>query len=94
MLTVTKKAQKILESIIRQGTTEPNMAIRMCTCPEKTNQMELVLDRKKEGDQVIKNEDRMNLLLIEPELSLSLENLVLDYQETPQGSGFILSKFS
>jgi len=50
------------------------------------------LDKEKEGDQVVETEEGAKLLLIGPDVAPELEGMLMDYQETPQGSGFTMSR--
>jgi Fe-S cluster assembly iron-binding protein IscA len=52
----------------------------------------LVLDKEKEGDQVLEGEEGKKLLLIGLDLVPVLEEFVVDYQETAEGTGFTISK--
>jgi len=52
----------------------------------------LVLDKEKEGDQVVETEEGTKILLIGPDLVSALEGFVVDYQETPEGADFTISK--
>jgi Fe-S cluster assembly iron-binding protein IscA len=51
-----------------------------------------VLDKEKEGDQVVRTEEGRNVLLIGADLMPALEDVVIDYKETPEGTGFTISK--
>ena len=51
----------------------------------------MTMDKTREGDQVVESEG-VKILIISPELIPSLEGMVIDYQETPQGAGFTVSK--
>jgi Fe-S cluster assembly iron-binding protein IscA len=53
----------------------------------------MVLDKKREGDQVVES-DGVKILFLSSELAPTLEGMVIDYQETPQGGGFTISRFS
>lgn len=59
------------------------MAVRIIPSPSMPNRLGLVLDKEKEGDQVVGIEDVRKVLLIGPDLATGLEGAVLDYQETP-----------
>jgi hypothetical protein len=59
------------------------VAVRIIPFPSMPNRLGLVLDKEKEGDQVVGIEDGRKVLLIGPDLAPGLEGMVLDYQETP-----------
>jgi thioredoxin 1 len=91
MLTVTTRAKEKLKEALQQQ-AEPEMAIRVIPSPSNRDQLQLGLDKPKEEDQVVESDDGVKLLLIGPDLGPALEGIVMDYQETPQGSGFTMSR--
>jgi len=94
MLTVTTKANKRLCGILQKETTNQEMTIRIKQCPSIPNTVGIVLDKEREGDRVVKTEGGIKVLVIQSDLAPDLEDMVLDFQETPQGSGFTLSKIN
>ena len=92
MLTVTTTAKEKLKQALQKQTTDPEMAIRIVSSPSEPNRLELVLDKEKEGDQVVETEEGTKILLIGPDLVSALEGFVVDYQETPEGADFTISK--
>jgi len=94
MLTVTATAKEKLEEALQVQTTEPEMAIRIIASPSQPNRLELVLDKEEEGDQVVETEGGIKVLLIGPDLAPALDGLVVDYEETPEGEGFTMSKLA
>jgi Fe-S cluster assembly iron-binding protein IscA len=53
----------------------------------------MVLDRETEGDQVVESEG-VKILLLGTEIAQALEGMVIDYQETPEGASFTISKLA
>jgi len=92
MLTVTASAKEKLQETLQAQTTEPEVAIRIARSTSDASKLELVLDKEKEGDQVVEGEEGTKLLLIAPDLVSALEEFVVDYQETAEGTGFTISK--
>ncbi len=92
MLSVTANAKEKLKQALQAQTPEPEVAIRITRSTSDPNRLELVLDKEKEGDQVVESEEGTRLLLIGPDLVSALEGFVVDYQETPEGAGFTISK--
>ena len=92
MLTVTAKAKEKLKETLQNQTTDPEVAIRVTSNYSMPNQLELILDREKRGDQVVVSKEGKKLLLIKSDLAQGLEGKVLDYKETFQGSDFFISK--
>jgi Fe-S cluster assembly iron-binding protein IscA len=92
MLTVTTTAKEKFEEALQSRTTDPEIAVRIISSPSKPNQLELVLDREKEGDQAVRTEEGRKVLVIGADLIPALEEMVVDYKETPKGIGFTISK--
>jgi len=92
MLTVTTTAKEKFKEALQTRTTDPEIAMRIIPSPSKPNRLELVLDKEKEGDQVVEAEEGRKVLLIGADLVSALEEMVIDYQETPEGTGFTISK--
>ena len=94
MLTVTVNAKEKLKEALQEQTADPEVAIRIIPSPSMPNRLELVLDKEKEGDQVVESEEGTKVLLIGDDLAPALEGMIIDYQETPQGAGFTMSKLA
>lgn len=92
MLTVTNTAKEKLKGALQTQTTNPEIAMRIISSPLKPNWLESVCDREKEGDQVVRTEEGRKVLLIGADLGPALEEVVIDYKETPEGTGFTVSK--
>ena len=92
MLTVTTTAKEKFKEALQTRTTDPEIAMRIISSPLKPNRLQLVLDKEKEGDQVVETEEGRKVLLIGADLVSALEGMVIDYQETPEGTGFTISK--
>jgi len=93
MLMVTTSAEEKLKEALQQQ-ADPQMAIRIIPSPSNPDQIQLVLDKPKEEDQVVESDDGIKLLLVGPDLAPALEGITMDYQETPQGSGFTMSRLA
>jgi Fe-S cluster assembly iron-binding protein IscA len=92
MLTVTTTAKEKFREALQTRTTDPEIAIRIILSPSKPNKLQLVLDKEKQGDQVVTTEEGRKVLLIGSDLGSALEAVVIDYQETPEDTGFTISK--
>ena len=88
---MTATATEKLEEALQGLTEDPELATRIIATP---NRLEMVLDKEGEGDQVVKSEEGMKVLLIESNLAHELEGMVLDYKKTSQGEGFKIYKTS
>ncbi len=94
MVTVTAKAKEKLKELLQGRTTDPQEAMRIISSPLNPEQFGFVLDKEKEADHVVESEEGRKVLLIGPLLAPVLEEKVIDYQETPQGVGFTISKLT
>lgn len=94
MILVTSKAKEKLKEALQEQKANPEEAFRINPFLSMSNSFWLTLDNEKVGDQVIKSEEGVKMLLIRSDLILGLGEVVLDYQETPQVSGFTMSKFT
>lgn len=92
MLTVTVAAKEKFKEILRKQTTDPGMAMRIISSPSAPNQFEFVVDRKKEEDEVVKDEKGRDILLIAPDLAPRLKGTLIDYDRTSRIVGFTISE--
>jgi Fe-S cluster assembly iron-binding protein IscA len=92
MLTVTTSAKEKFKEALQTETTDPEIAMRIILSPSKPNRLNLVLDKEKEGDQVVRTEEGKKVLLIGADLVSALEEMVIDYKETTEGTGFTIEK--
>ena len=92
MLTVTTTAKEKFKEALETKTTDPEIAMRIILSPSKPNQLQLVLDKEKKGDQVVETEEGRKVLLIGAALGSALEEMVIDYRETTEGAGFTIEK--
>ncbi len=93
MLNVTERAKEKLQEKLREMTTDPDKAIRMIFSPSSPNKLDFILDDEDVGDQVVINEKGKKVLLVSPDLVTALKEMLIDYQETSQGTGFTLSEY-
>lgn len=92
MLRVTATAKEKLKETLRSNTEDPEIAVRIFPSPSSPGRLKLVLDKEKEGDQVVKTEDGKKILLVGSNLAMALERMIFDYQhkQSPEESGFIM----
>ena len=91
VLTVKALAVANLKKALHTLTKDPKIGVRFMPSTADPSQFEMILDREKEGDQVVES-DGLKILLIRPELAPALEGMTIDCQETPQGARFTMSK--
>ena len=94
MLTVTATAKEKLKETLQERTTDPEEAIGLIPDPSDANSLSFTLDKEKEGDHVVESEDGRKVLLVAPDLAPALGEMVMDYQETPEGAGYTISKLA
>ena len=91
MLEVTARArEKLQEALLEEQTAVPQTTYRITPIPSMPNRLGIALDKEKRGDQVVKSEEGMKVLLVQSDLSQELEGMVLDYQVTTSGEGFTI----
>ena len=93
MVTVTAAAAERLREELQAATEEPEVGVRIIPSSSVPNQLEMVLDIEKEGDQVVDSEG-VKILLLGSDIAQALEGMVIDYQETTQGGRFTISKLA
>jgi len=93
MLFVTSMAKGKLKEVLKEQ-DDPEIAVRVSfsASKSKSDMVQLIFDKSNVEDQIVEDKDGQKLLLIGPELTKALDELVMDYQMTPEGSGFIFSK--
>ena len=94
MLTVTKEATDKLAEGLQGATDDPEMAVRMAPSQKAPGELEFLLDKEREGDQVVVSSGGAKVMLIGAELSEAMDGLVMDYVETAEGAGFTLSRLA
>ena len=94
MLTVTATAKEKLKETLQERGADPEEAIRLIPDPSNPNQLSFTLDKENEGDHVVESEDGRKVLLVAPDLAPMLGEMVMDYQETPEGAGYSISKLA
>jgi Fe-S cluster assembly iron-binding protein IscA len=69
----------------------PGMSFRLVSSPSESGRLQMVLDKEKEGDQVVENEG-VKVLLLDPDVNQLLDGRTINYEETAQGAGFTITK--
>jgi len=94
MLEVTIRAKEKLKEVLLKQTTDPEVAIRVAPNYPISNRLDLILDKEKEGDQVVRSGEGIKVLLVRPDLAQVLEGIILDYKETLNGEDFTITKIT
>jgi iron-sulfur cluster assembly protein len=87
MIQVTERAADILKDLLEGSPASDDQALRLAqTGP---GQFGLQLDEPREGDQVVKKDDRL-VLLVEPPVSTALDGATLDITGEQEGAGLTI----
>jgi Fe-S cluster assembly iron-binding protein IscA len=89
MLTVTENARQHLKDMLLSHSDDPEIGLRLTVDPPR--EFGLVLDSEGVGDQVVEHEG-FKVLIVAPDLASTLNEVVVDIKETPEGSKLVISK--
>ena len=94
MVTITPIAREELKRIVESGRLEAGKHLRLATAPlwEGEQDFGIVIDGEGGNDLVV-DQDGVELLLVDAELSERLANAVLDFVDSPQGPRFTLDVY-
>ncbi len=87
MINVTEKAVDALANSLDSTEATPEQSLRLALTPQ--GEYGLAVDEQREGDQVIKQEERPVLLVAE-EVSTALDGAVLDVVDSAEGQRLTL----
>lgn len=91
MLTVTLSAKDKLKEHLQTEKKDEDTLLRISSSSSDPQQLGLFLDKEKEGDQVIADNEGESLLLLDQGIADILTGLTLDYIDTGQGMNFTLT---
>ena len=91
MLSVTSSAKEKLKDDLRKEEKDDETLIRIARSSSDPQQLGFLLDKEKEGDRVIEDNQGEKLLLIADDLATILTGAVLDYGDTSEGTKFTLT---
>lgn len=90
MVTVTEDAKEELRRALSSANiTDPELGLRLVRGP--TGRIEVVLDREKQGDQVVEHEGS-KVLLIDEEMAIALQSLTIACEDSPEGRCLVVVK--
>ncbi len=92
MITVTAAAKKKIKTRLQGMKADPETRVRLIPSPAIPGKWKMVLDKEKAEDHVVESEDGIKILLIEAGLVPSLDKMIIDFRETPEGTGFAIYK--
>ena len=90
MLKVTDKAKQEIKRLLRSKTDDPNDCVRI-SLSVGGERLFMSIDKQKNGDKIVKDETGKNILLVNSDLSPSLEGKIFDFQEGNKGGIYTLS---
>ena len=93
MITVTTSAAERIRSDLQASNAEPGACIRLFRSQSTANQLDIALDKEREGDQVVVSEG-INVFILDSELSQTLEGTIIDYEAMPEGKGFSITQIA
>jgi Fe-S cluster assembly iron-binding protein IscA len=93
MITVTASAADRIRNDLQASTAEPGACIRLFRSHSTANQLDIALDKERDGDQVVVSEG-INVFLLDSELSRTLEGTIIDYEAMPGGNGFNITQLA
>jgi Fe-S cluster assembly iron-binding protein IscA len=91
MLSVTSSAKEKLKVDLQKQEKDDETLIRIARSSSDPQQLGFFLDKEKEGDRVIEDNQGEKLLLIADDLAAILTSAVLDYGDTSEGTRFKLT---
>ncbi len=91
MLTVTSSAKDLLKEGLQRQREDEETLIRIAFSSSHPEQVALFLDKEKEGDQVIADNENERLLLLDEDIGNILTETTLDYSVTDEGMKLTLT---
>jgi Fe-S cluster assembly iron-binding protein IscA len=91
MLKVTCSAKDKLKEDLQREKKDEETLLRIAGSSSEPEQVGLYLDKEKEGDHVITDNEGEKLLLVDQGMDDILTGLTLDYINTKQGMNFTLT---
>ena len=89
MVSVTKAGLGELKKILDEHTDNTQAGLRLTT--DQSGVLGLTIDVQSAEDEVLEHEGSQ-LLIIERNLSASLEGITIDVEETPEGRRLVMTK--
>ena len=93
MITVTASAADRIRNDLQAINAEPGACMRLFRSQSTANQLDIALDKERDGDQVVVSEG-INVFLLDSELSRTLGGTIIDYEAMPGGNGFNITQLA
>jgi Fe-S cluster assembly iron-binding protein IscA len=87
VLNVTEKAVDILANSLEASEATEEQSLRLARTPQ--GEVGLAIDEEREGDQVVKQEERA-ILVLDEEIATVLDGATLDVSDSPEGQRLTL----
>jgi len=90
VVTVTEEAKEELRKVLSSANVaDPEMGLRVT--PGPPGRIELVLDKEKQGDQVVEHQGA-KVLLVGEDMSVVLQSMTIDCEVRPEGQCLVVHK--
>ena len=90
MLTVTDFAKEKLKSSLLRRKKGSETTIRLIPSTKAPGKWKMIWDKERPKDQVVESEDGVKILLVGADLVRAIEDMVVDFRTTPEGTGFAI----
>ena len=87
MLTVSEPARQILKNLLDINAQNSEDCLRITRTED--SELTLMIDREKEGDNIVEQEGS-KVLLVDSPLAAEMKDITLDVRESPEGINFVL----
>ena len=92
MLSLTPSAKEKLKENLDEVRIDESTFIRIAPSESNPSEIGFQIDQPKKGDQLIEDDKGEGLLLVGEDIASILDDMVLDYVDSPDGKGFNLSR--
>jgi Fe-S cluster assembly iron-binding protein IscA len=92
MLSVTSSAKRKLKGFLRNLDSRDEVLIRIAGRSSNPAGIGFTLDKEKEGDRIVLDDDGEELLLIGDDLAPFLSGMVLDYDARANSTRFTITR--
>lgn len=93
MITVTASAAERIRNDLQAINREPGVCLRLFRSRSTASQLDMALDKEREGDQVVVSAG-IKIFLLDPDMNHALEGTIIDYQAMPGENGFSITQLA
>ena len=91
LITKSLFAKELITKSLHAREDDPDMLLRLKKSETEPEKLGLILGRELKSDMVVKNNDGLNVLVINSDLASNLSTVVLDVQNTSEGDQYVLT---